>query len=224
FGVPTEVVWMKLSRKPDDPMEVMGHAGPRQGLVLINRGDYWQCGLVVRKGTFADMRNGGIEAFHRLVNEVSPLPADRVREIGSFDDVSLLTVRIDRLKCWWREGLICIGDAAHAMSPIGGVGVNLAIQDAVACANILARPLREGRLAQDDLAAVEKRRRFPTRATQKLQLMMRGKRRAGRDDADRQERKGPPAFLLWIARLPLLSHLAGRLIGLGFRMEHIRPQ
>ncbi|MBW6423876.1 FAD-dependent oxidoreductase [Rhizobium sp. XQZ8] len=222
FGTPSEVVWMKLSKQPGDPHEVMGHAGPRQGLVLIDRGDYWQCGYVIRRTTFAEIRAKGIEAFRQMVAEVSPLSAERLQEIRSFDDTSLLTVRIDRLKQWWRPGLICIGDAAHAMSPIGGVGVNLAIQDAVAAANILSRPLREGRLSNDDLAAVEKRRGFPTRATQKLQLMMRSSRKV--DQADERKRKGPPAFIRGIARFPLLAHLAGRLIGLGFRMEHVRSR
>ncbi|MCF6368808.1 FAD-dependent oxidoreductase [Rhizobium halophilum] len=222
FGRPSEVLWMKLSRQPGDPNEVMGHAGPRQGLVLIDRGDYWQCGYVVRTGTFEELKTTGIEAFRQMVREISPLPAERMEEIKSFDEVSLLAVRIDRLKQWWKPGLLCIGDAAHAMSPIGGVGVNLAIQDAVAAANILARPLREGRLADADLAAVEKRRSLPTRATQKLQLMMRSSRRKDEDDA--QKRKGPPAFIRGIARWPVLAHLAGRLIGLGFRMEHVRPR
>lgn len=220
FGIPSEVVWMKLSKQPGDPNEVMGHAGPRQGFVLIDRGDYWQCGYVIRKGTLAEIREKGIQVFRQMVIDVSPLPADRMQEIRTFDDTSLLTVRIDRLKQWWRPGLICIGDAAHAMSPIGGVGVNLAIQDAVAAANILAAPLGENRLSDADLAAVEKRRGFPTKATQKLQLMMRSRRRA--DQADEQRRKGPPAFIRGIARWPVLAHLAGRLIGLGFRMEHVR--
>tara|TARA_R110002020_G_scaffold134895_3_gene301263 strand:- start:6972 stop:8189 length:1218 start_codon:yes stop_codon:yes gene_type:complete len=222
FGVPSEVLWMKLSRQPGDPDEVMGHAGPRQGLVLINRGDYWQCGYVVRKGTYTEIQAEGIAALRDRVREISPLAPERMDEIQSFDDVSLLTVRIDRLKRWWRPGLLCIGDAAHAMSPIGGVGVNLAIQDAVAAANILARPLREGRLSETDLAAVEKRRLFPTRATQKLQLMMRSRRR--KDEGDAEKRKGPPAFIHGIARWPVLAHLAGRLIGLGFRMEHVRSR
>ena len=222
FGVPSEVLWMKLSRQPGDPDEVMGHAGPRQGLVLINRGDYWQCGYVVRKGTYTEIQAEGIAALRDRVREISPLAPERMDEIQSFDDVSLLTVRIDRLKRWWRPGLLCIGDAAHAMSPIGGVGVNLAIQDAVAAANILTRPLREGRLSETDLAAVEKRRLFPTRATQKLQLMMRSRRR--KDEGDAERRKGPPAFIRGIARWPVLAHLAGRLIGLGFRMEHVRSR
>jgi 2-polyprenyl-6-methoxyphenol hydroxylase-like FAD-dependent oxidoreductase len=220
FGDPSEVVWMKLSKQPGDPNEVMGHAGPRQGFVLIDRGDYWQCGYVIRRTTFEAISKGGVENFRKMVGEVSPLPVERVQEIRSFDDTSLLTVRIDRLRQWWRPGLICIGDAAHAMSPIGGVGVNLAIQDAVAAANILSSPLVHGTLSDGDLAAVEKRRSFPTRATQKLQLMMRSSRRS--DEADEVKRKGPPAFIRGIARFPLLAHLAGRLIGLGFRMEHVR--
>ncbi|MEB2847691.1 FAD-dependent oxidoreductase [Rhizobiales bacterium RZME27] len=220
FGSPSEVVWMKLSKQPGDPNETMGHAGPRQGFVLIDRGDYWQCGFVIRRGTFAEMKVRGIEAFRETVIAASPLPAERMREIIDWDDVSLLQVRIDRLKRWWRPGLLCIGDAAHAMSPIGGVGVNLAIQDAVAAGNLLAEPLKSGGLADSDLAAVEARRSFPTRATQKLQLMMRSSRRT--DQGNEKKRKGPPAFIRGIARFPLLSHLAGRLIGLGFRMEHVR--
>ncbi len=222
FGTPSEVVWMKLSKQPGDPTDVMGHAGPRQGIVLIDRGDYWQCGFVIRRTTFAEIKARGIDAFRQMVVDVSPLPAERMQEIRSFDDTSLLTVRIDRLTQWWRPGLLCIGDAAHAMSPIGGVGVNLAIQDAVAAANILSAPLREGRLSDSHLAAVEKRRSFPTRATQKLQLMMRSSRRS--DEADDEKRKGPPAFIRGIARFPLLAHVAGRLIGLGFRMERVTTE
>lgn len=220
FGSPSEVVWMKLSKQEGDPEETMGHAGPRQGFVLIDRGDYWQCGFIVRRGTFAEIREGDLEAFRDMVRAVSPLPASRMAEIASWDDVSLLQVRIDRLKRWWKPGLLAIGDAAHAMSPIGGVGVNLAIQDAVAAGNILSRPLNAGRLTDADLAAVEKRRLFPTKATQKLQLMMRSSRR--KDQGQEERRKGPPAFIRGIARFPLLAHLAGRLMGLGFRMEHVR--
>lgn len=220
FGSASEVVWMKLSKQPGDPAETMGHAGPRQGFVLIDRGDYWQCGFIVRRGTFAEIREGDLEAFRDMVRAVSPLPASRMVEIASWDDVSLLQVRIDRLKRWWKPGLLAIGDAAHAMSPIGGVGVNLAIQDAVAAGNILSRPLKAGRLTDADLAAVEKRRLFPTKATQKLQLMMRSSRR--KDQGQEERRKGPPAFIRGIARFPLLAHLAGRLMGLGFRMEHVR--
>ncbi len=221
FGVPTEVLWMRLSKQPGDPTETMGHAGPQQGFVLIDRGDYWQCGYVVRKGFFADIKTKGLEAFRERVAEVCPLPRERLSEIKSWDDAQLLTVRIDRLKQWWKPGVICIGDAAHAMSPIGGVGVNLAIQDAVATANVLVPVLSSGRSITDvDLAAIEKRRSFPTKATQRLQLMMRSKNK--KDQADAKRAKGPPAFVLAIMRFPLLAHLAGRLIGLGFRREKLK--
>ncbi|MGJ8515551.1 3-(3-hydroxy-phenyl)propionate/3-hydroxycinnamic acid hydroxylase [Carnimonas sp. R-84981] len=248
FGVPTDVLWMKLSHQPNDPPYTMGHGGPRMGIVLIDRGDYWQCGYVIRKGSFDDIKAAGLDAFREEVGEALPLPTERMQEIERWNDVFLLRVRIDRLERWWKPGLLFIGDAAHAMSPIGGVGVNLAIQDAVATANILAAPLREGRLKDKHLAKVEKRRRFPTRATQKLQLMM--KRRQKPDDADSTsndtaaadqtppnqhttassdaaaapERKGPPRFVRALAGSPVLARLAGRLMGLGFRPEHIRHQ
>lgn len=232
FGNPSDVLWMKLSHQPDDPPYTMGHGGPRQGFVMVDRGDYWQCGYVVRKGSFAQLKAAGLDSFRKAVASVSPLPAARMDEVREWDDVHLLSVRIDRLKRWWRPGLICIGDAAHAMSPIGGFGVNLAIQDAVACANILASSLKAGVVSDRDLAAVEARRSFPTKATQKLQLMMRRDRRKregepdGEDAAAREapRRGGPPAFLRWIARWPVLAHISGRLIGLGFRQEHVKTR
>ncbi|WP_209089665.1 FAD-dependent oxidoreductase [Agrobacterium tumefaciens] len=221
FGVPTEVLWMRLSKQPGDPKETMGHAGPRQGFVMIDRGDYWQCGYVVRKGFFADIKLEGIEAFRRRVAEICPFPRERLDELKSWDDIYLLTVRIDRLKRWWKPGLICIGDAAHAMSPVGGVGVNLAVQDAVAAANVLVPAVLSGRgVSDDDLAAIENRRSFPTKATQFLQRMMRvGRKNKQVDDAEKK--KGPPAFVLAIMRFPFLAHLTGRLVGLGFRRETI---
>lgn len=220
FGSPSEILWMKLSRAPNDPPYTMGHGGPRQGFVMIDRGDYWQCGYVLRKQTFADVRQNGLNAFREAVANVSPLPADRMDEVRTWEDVHLLSIRIDRLKTWWKPGLLCIGDAAHAMSPIGGFGVNLAIQDAVAAANILTIPLKESKTLSPYLAAVETRRRFPTKATQKLQLMMRSDRRKRETNDIRRE--GPPAFMRHLARWPLLAHLAGRLIGVGFRPEHVR--
>lgn len=220
FGSPSEILWMKLSHLGDDPPYTMGHGGPRQGFVMIDRGDYWQCGYVLRKQSFAEVKQKGLEAFRNAVAKVSPLPADRMDEIRTWDDVHLLSVRIDRLKKWWKPGLLCIGDAAHAMSPIGGFGVNLAIQDAVAAANILAGPLKDNSVSSRHLAAVEARRRFPTRATQKLQLMMRSDRRKREANDTRQD--GPPAFMRHLARWPILAHLAGRLIGIGIRPEHVR--
>ena len=220
FGAPSDVLWMKLSHAPEDPPYTMGHGGPRQGFVMVDRGDYWQCGYVVRKGSFADVKAAGIEAFRAAVAAVSPLPPERMEEVRSWEDVHLLSIRIDRLKRWWRPGLICIGDAAHAMSPIGGFGVNLAVQDAVAAANILAVPLRNGTLTDRHLAAVEARRSFPTKATQKLQLMMQRGRR--KQDGTDTKREGPPTFMRSIARWPILARLAGRLVGMGFRPEHVR--
>ncbi|MEF2073683.1 FAD-dependent oxidoreductase [Consotaella aegiceratis] len=219
LGSSVDVLWMKLSRRPDDPVQAMSHAGPSQGLVMIDRGDYWQLGYVIRKGGFDGTREQGLPAFRAKLAAVAPLPAERFEELAGWDQVRLLNVRMDRLKRWWKPGLLCIGDAAHAMSPIGGVGVNLAIQDAVAAANILAEPLRDGALTEAHLAAVEARRRFPTRATQSVQLMMRRKRKP---DAAEPNRSGPPAFLRAIARSRLLPHLTGRLIGIGFRPEHLR--
>lgn len=220
FGAPSDVLWIKLSHKPQDPPYTMGHGGPRQGFVMVDRGSYWQCGYVVRKGSFAEVKEKGLAAFRQAVAEVSPLEADRVEEITSWDDVHLLSIRIDRLHRWWRSGLLCIGDAAHAMSPIGGFGVNLAIQDAVAAANILAVPLREGKLTDQHLMNVEKRRAFPTKAIQKIQLMMQsGSKKRQNAQA---KRSGPPAFVKGIARWPILAHLAGRLVGMGIRREKLR--
>ena len=223
FGSPRDVLWMKFSHRPDDPPFVMGHGGPRQGFVMIDREDYWQCGYVVRKGSFDDVKAAGLDAFRAAVASISPLPPERMDEVRSWDDVHVLSIRIDRLKNWWRPGLLCIGDAAHAMSPIGGFGVNLAIQDAVAAANILAAPLRDGRLADKHLAAVEARRSFPTKATQKVQLMMQ-RARSRREATDNGQQNGPPSFMRRIARWPILAHLAGRLVGLGFRTEHVQER
>ena len=222
FGSPSEILWMKLSHLPNDPPYTMGHGGPRQGFVMIDRGDYWQCGYVLRKQTFTEVKQKGLEAFREAVANVSPLPPERMDEIRTWDDVHLLSVRIDRLKTWWKPGLLCIGDAAHAMSPIGGFGVNLAIQDAVAAANILAGPLKGNGALSRHLAGVEARRRFPTKATQKLQLMMRSDRR--RRETNDTRKDGAPAFMRHLARWPILAHLAGRLIGVGFRPEHIRDK
>jgi 2-polyprenyl-6-methoxyphenol hydroxylase-like FAD-dependent oxidoreductase len=218
LGSSVDVLWMRLSRQPSDPAQAMSHAGPSQGLVMIDRGDYWQIGYVIRKGRFEETKQDGLPALRLRLAALSPLPSDRFEELDGWDQVHLLEVRMDRVKHWWKPGVLCIGDAAHAMSPIGGVGVNLAIQDAVAAANILAVPLREGRLADADLRAVQARRSFPTRAPQKVQLMMRRKRKSTGDGTHPAK---PPAFLCVIARSRLMPHLVGRLIGLGFRPEHI---
>src|SRR5690606_995706 len=142
FGSPADVVWLRLSRHPDDAAPAMSHAGPGQGLVLIDRGAFWQCGYVIRKGSFDDLKDAGLPALRAALAALAPLPQARFDEITAWDQIHLLSIRMDRLQRWWAPGLLCIGDAAHAMSPVGGFGVNLAIQDAVAAANILAAPLR----------------------------------------------------------------------------------
>ncbi|NPD16478.1 FAD-dependent oxidoreductase [Xinfangfangia sp. D13-10-4-6] len=219
FGSPVDVLWFRLSRLPDDPAPAMSHAGPAQGLVLIDRGDFWQCGYVIRKGSWQDVQENGLPALRAALAALSPLPAARLDELTDWSQLHLLSIRMDRLEKWWAPGVLCIGDAAHAMSPVGGFGVNLAIQDAVAAANILGTPLREGRLQPRDLARVQARRLFPTRATQGLQKMMRRKRKP-----DGQAAPRPPGFLRLIARWPFLSRWMGRLIGMGFRPEKLSAQ
>lgn len=219
LGSSVDVLWMKLSRRAGDPAQPMSHAGPNQGLVMIDRGDFWQLGYVIAKGGYRQVKKDGIAALRAKLAAVAPLPAERFDELAGWEQVHLLKVRMDRLRQWWKPGVLCIGDAAHAMSPIGGVGVNLAIQDAIAAANILAVPLRDGTLTDAPLRAVQKRRSFPTKATQKVQLMMRRRRKP----QDGKPSSGPPAFMRLIARSRLLPHLTGRLIGIGFRPEAIRP-
>lgn len=221
FGEPSEVIWFRLSRKAEDADISMGHTGPRQGFILIDRGEYWQCGFVVKRTTFEEIRKLPIETFRRDIERFCPLPSERLEEITSWDDVYLLRVRIDRLKRWWRKGLICIGDAAHAMSPIGGVGVNLAIQDAVATANQIVPVIKRGEVPTEaDLSAIQKRREFPVRFLQGLQLKMRSSNRK-RETESQSKVAGPPGFLKAIMRFPLLAHLVGRLIGVGIRPEKI---
>ena len=187
---------------------------------MIDRGDYWQCAFVIPKDGHEKVRAAGLDAFRAAIVEIAPMLRDRVGELTSWDDIKLLTVKVDRLQQWYRPGLLCIGDAAHAMSPVGGVGINLAIQDAVAAANILAAPLRAGSLKVDDLAAVQRRRTFPTRATQWLQVQVQD-RIISRVLASR-ETLSPPWPVRLIDRCPFLQRLPARIVGVGFRPEHVR--
>ncbi|MGK3142379.1 FAD-dependent oxidoreductase [Pantoea sp. C2G6] len=212
FGAARDVIWFRLSRQPQDPDLGMGHKGPRQNFIVIDRGDYWQCGLTIPKGEFETKKAAGLEAFKAEVGALSPFGVARMAELSSWEAFSLLSIRIDRLDKWAKPGVLCIGDAAHAMSPIGGVGVNLAIQDAVAAANILTAPLQAGELQLRDLEKVQKRRQFPTVATQYLQIKM------SRNKARRKTTQGSKVPAI-IRRLPFLRFLLGRLIGLGFRTE-----
>jgi 2-polyprenyl-6-methoxyphenol hydroxylase-like FAD-dependent oxidoreductase len=220
FGVPIDVLWMRLPRRPGDPHQPLGRFGSGQILVLLDRGDYWQCAYVIPKGAFETIRSRGLPAFRRDLNVIAPFLGDRVEELTDWDLIKLLTVMIDRLVEWSRPGLLCIGDAAHAMSPIGGVGINLAIQDAVAAANILAGPLLRGRVTPADLRAVQRRRELPTRLTQRGQVFIQDRvigRMLGSPGPIR-----PPRILSLIRQFPFLAGIPARLIGIGFRPEHVQ--
>jgi 2-polyprenyl-6-methoxyphenol hydroxylase-like FAD-dependent oxidoreductase len=188
--------------------------------IMLNRGDYWQCGFVIAKGSLSALQAKGLPAFRDSVAELAPFAADRVHELREWDLIKLLTVQVDRLQRWYRSGLLCIGDAAHAMSPVGGVGINLAIQDAVATANLLAGALRDNRLTVEDLHRVQARRAWPTEMTQRVQLLIQN--RIIKSVLTTSARLQPPIPLRLIARVPFLQRFPARLIGLGFRPEHIR--
>jgi 2-polyprenyl-6-methoxyphenol hydroxylase-like FAD-dependent oxidoreductase len=187
---------------------------------MIERGDYWQCALVIRKGGYEDLKARGLEGLRAEIAAVAPDMRERLGELDDWDKVKLLTVTVDRLRHWSRPGLLCIGDAAHAMSPIGGVGINLAIQDAVAAANILAEPLGEGRLTTADLRAVERRRTFPTRAMQWLQVAIQNNILKRVLDSDKPI--APPWPVKLLSAVPLLQRIPARIVGMGFRPEHVR--
>ena len=221
-GAPMDVLWLRLSRRPDDGADSLGRIEPGRFFIMIDRGDYWQCAFVIPKGGFNELRRKGLEAFRLAIVGLSPVLANRVREIVSWDDVKLLTVAVDRLKCWYRPGLLCIGDAAHAMSPIGGVGINLAIQDAVATANILATPLREGKVTEEDLRKVQKRRLLPTELTQALQIFIQN--RVISNVLTMTAQPKAPFLAKMLNRFPWLRRFPARLIGMGFRPEHVQTQ
>ncbi|MFZ1080168.1 MAG: FAD-dependent oxidoreductase [Methylovirgula sp.] len=221
IGAPMDVLWFRLSRKAGDSSETFGRAEAGQMLVLINRGDHWQCGYVIPKGGFDALTRQDVAVLRQQLAALVPFLADRVAEIKSWDDVKLLTVAVDRLPLWHKPGLLCIGDAAHAMSPIGGVGVNVAIQDAIAAANILAPALRSGKPVSDALlGAVQKRREPAVKLTQAMQVFIQNRaitnvlRGTGKIRAP------------WIVRLfnyvPWLRRWPARFVGLGFRMERVK--
>jgi 2-polyprenyl-6-methoxyphenol hydroxylase-like FAD-dependent oxidoreductase len=219
YGAPMDVLWFRLSRKPNDNTDSFGHVEAGMMMVMLDRGDYWQCAFVIPKGATEEVRQRGLEAFRADIAELAPLLKDRVTELQSWADIKLLSVKVDRLREWYRPGLLCIGDAAHAMSPIGGVGVNLAIQDAVAAANRLVGPLRTGQVGIEALAEVQRRRTFPTRATQRMQLF--AQNNFLRRVLSSREAPTPPWPIRLINRFPLLQRIPGRVVGLGFRPEHI---
>ena len=219
LGAPMDVLWFRIPRSASDPDQSMGQFDAGRIMVLIDRGDYWQCAYVIPKGTIDELRRKGLAAFRANLAQSVPAFADRVDTLRDWDEIKLLTVAVDRMPRWHRPGLLCIGDAAHAMSPIGGVGVNLAVQDAVAAANILWEPLRRGHASEDDLARVQKRREFPARVTQWIQVTLQ-KNVISRALLASGELKVPLAIRL-MARFPLLRRIPARLLGLGVRPEHV---
>ncbi len=220
YGAPMDVLWFRLSRKESDSPDTFGHIEAGRLMIMFDRGDYWQCAYVIAKGGIERVKSEGLEAFRRRVVEMSPFVSDRVAELNTWDDVKLLTVTVDRLRKWWRPGLICIGDAAHAMSPIGGVGINVAVQDAVAAANRLAAPLRAGTVTDDDLQAIQERRTLPVKFTQWLQLNI--QRQIISRVLASQARPKPPQILKLFNVLPVLRRIPAYLIGIGIRPEHVR--
>ena len=219
LGAPIDVLWMRISRRPDDPEQTLGYFHRGQIFIMLNREEYWQCGFVIHKGGSEEIHQQGIEAFRESIAEIVPFTRDRLGELKSWDDIKLLTVRVDRLRQWYREGLLCIGDAAHAMSPVGGVGINLAIQDAVAAANLLAEPLRSGTVTTSDLRRVQRRRQFPTRMTQRLQVFIQNRVISACWPARPSRRCAWPVRLL--QRFPILRRIPARVIGMGFRPEQV---
>lgn len=220
FGAPMDAVWFRVSRKESDPAETFGHIDAGAMLVMLDRGEYWQCAYVIPKGGFERVRSEGIEAFRSRVSALSRFLGDRLTELGSFDDVKLLTVIVDLLRQWWRPGLLLIGDAAHAMSPVGGVGINIAVQDAVAAANRLAGPLRAGQVKPADLQAIQRRRIWPARMTQRLQLLMQNRLIGPALQGTRRPK--PPFVFELLNAVPGLQRIPARLLALGFRPEHVR--
>ncbi|MCW5689230.1 MAG: FAD-dependent oxidoreductase [Pseudolabrys sp.] len=220
LGAPIDVLWFRLSRHEADTPETFGHIEAGRMMIMLNRGDYWQCAYVIPKGGIDAVKREGLDAFRQKVLAMSPFLGDRIGELDGWDKIKLLTVAVDRLKTWHRPGLLCIGDAAHAMSPVGGVGVNLAVQDAVAAANILAQPLKERRVTAEVLAAVEARRAFPMRVIQRMQVFVHN--RVLTRVLTSKGRIAPPWPVRLLNRFPLLRRLPAYIIGIGVHPEHIR--
>jgi len=219
-GAPMDVLWMRISRKESDPEQSLGRVSAGRMMVTINRGEYWQCAFLIPKGGIEETKARGVDKLREDIAMLVPHFRDRVDELQSWDDIKLLTVKVDRLEKWFKPGLLCIGDAAHAMSPVGGVGINLAVQDAVAAANILATPLQLGKVNPALLERVQRRREFPTRVTQRLQIVIQNR------VIRRVLGAAQPLSVPWVVKLmqkwPVLLRIPGRAIGMGARPEHIR--
>ena len=216
FGVTIDVLWFRLPKGADVQQPSLGYIRDGRILLTIDRGDYWQCGSIIPKGEFEEIKAQGLEAFRNRIARTAPFLGSEVDELTDWEQVKLLSVRMDRLERWYRPGLLCIGDAAHAMSPAGGVGVNYAIQDAVAAANLLATKLRQGDVGLANLRRVQRRREWPVRLMQAMQAaQMATYGRAYRPGAD------PQRILELFSTFAPFKRLFGRIVGLGFRREHV---
>ena len=218
FGVPIDVLWMRISKKPDDPQQSFGFFQRGKLLVLLDRGDYWQCGFVIPKGGFDEIRARGLQQFQNSIVSFAGFLRDRVAELDDWSQIRFFTVQINRLRDWCRDGLLCIGDSAHAMSPAGGVGINLAIQDAVATANLLAGKLRTGPVSVDDLRKVQARREWPTRLIQAMQVFIHRNLVTGQTS---QHKDSLPIVFRLLKWFPILRQIPARFIGIGPRPEHV---
>jgi 2-polyprenyl-6-methoxyphenol hydroxylase-like FAD-dependent oxidoreductase len=220
LGAPIDVLWFRIAKKPDDPPQAFGFVSTGQFMVLIDRADYWQCAYVIPKGAFDGKRAAGLGAFREEIVRCVPFFAGRIEQIKDWDEVKLLAVKVDHLRQWYREGLLCIGDSAHAMSPVGGVGINLAIQDAVATANLLGAKLRENTLELADLKKVQARRKRPALLTQKVQIFLH--KHLLERIFESTEVIATPAPMVLLEKFPRLRRLPARMIGMGFKPEHVR--
>jgi len=219
FGVPIDVLWMRISKHEEDPQQGLGFFQHGKLVVLLDRGDYWQCGYVIPKGAFDLIKARGLSRFHDGLVTMAGFLRDRVAELDDWSKIRLLTVQINRVRKWYREGLLCIGDAAHAMSPAGGVGINLAIQDAVAAANLLAEKLRQGPVSIVDLHKVQRRREWPAALIQQMQAFIHRHVVTGRETSSKSSLPFVPRLL---KNFPVLRQLPARFIGIGPRPEHVR--
>ncbi|MGA7426124.1 MAG: FAD-dependent oxidoreductase [Rhodoplanes sp.] len=220
LGAPMDALWFWLPKHADDPMKTTSSLEAGRSMVLMDRGDYWQCAFMILKGSIDETRRAGLPELRAEIAALFPPFADRVDTLADWEQIKLLNVTVNRLKRWYRPGLLCIGDAAHAMSPLLGVGLGLAVQDAVAAANILWGPLAAGTLCEADLARVQKRREFPTRFTQGIQMLLHRSFDRALRQAESRALEAPLSVRL-LAALPLLRRLPARLVGMGVRPEHV---
>ncbi len=220
YGVPIDVLWFRLPRIAGDTSQALARFLPGSIMIMLNRDDYWQCGYVIQKGRFDVIKREGLAEFHKKISSNAPFITDRINKINDWEEIKLLTVKIDRLEQWYMPGLLCIGDSAHAMSPVGGVGINLAIQDAIAAANILKEPLHHATLTEKHLAEIQKRRLWPVKMTQNMQVFMH-KNVIDVTMKGNKEFKGPLPFRI-VGALPFLRRITAYIIGIGVRPEHIK--